>query len=69
MHGFSSMNGKTHGKRGPTWRRYVRSRTRELWRLAGALENWIDRMALRLGDAILGKTRSEKIFGPHPKGS
>ena len=29
-------------------------------------ENWIDRMALRLGDAIFGERISEKLFGPHP---
>jgi len=29
-------------------------------------EDWIDRMALRLGDAIFGERISEKLFGPHP---
>jgi hypothetical protein len=37
-----------------------------LWRQASELENWIDDMALRLGDALFGVRRSEKLFGPHP---
>ncbi len=41
------------------------------WRQAlgqklAAMEDWIDRMALRLGDAIFGERISEKLFGPHP---
>ena len=34
-----------------------------------AMEDWIDRMALRLGDAIFGERISEKLFGPHPSRS
>jgi hypothetical protein len=33
---------------------------------AMAFEDWIDRMALRLGDVLLGAKWSEKLFGPHP---
>ena len=29
-------------------------------------EDVVDRMALRLGDAIFGERISEKLFGPHP---
>jgi hypothetical protein len=42
-----------------TWRREL------WWKLAG-LEDLIDRLALRLGDALLGERRSDKLFGPHP---
>ena len=38
----------------------------EIWRQCAELEDWIDRVALRLGDALLGPRRSERLFGPHP---
>ena len=38
----------------------------QLWQWCTAIEDRVDRMALRLGDAILGAQRAEKIFGPHP---
>ena len=38
----------------------------ELGRRAASFEDWIDRMALRLGDAIFARETVEKIFGPHP---
>jgi hypothetical protein len=37
----------------------------ELWQWIQSTEDLIDRMALRLGDAILGAERCERIFGPH----
>ena len=37
----------------------------EVWQWVCDTEDFIDRMALRLGDAILGAERSERIFGPH----
>lgn len=39
---------------------------RDLWQWVCDIEDAIDRMALRLGDAILGAERCERIFGPHP---
>jgi hypothetical protein len=52
-------------KREPASGELASSWAEKLWHRAVALEDWIDRMALRLGDAILGEERSEKIFGPH----
>jgi hypothetical protein len=37
-----------------------------LWQWVCDVEDAIDRMALRLGDAIFGAERCERIFGPHP---
>lgn len=37
-----------------------------LQRRLDEFEDVIDRMALRLGDAIFGERISEKLFGPHP---
>lgn len=49
-----------------TTRRVAWGWKEELWRYATELEDWLDDMALRLGDAIFGEETSEKIFGPHP---
>jgi len=43
------------------------SLTEKFWRGAADLEDRIDRVALRLGDALFGPRRSERIFGPHPE--
>lgn len=41
------------------WKMKLREKAEEL-------EDWIDRTALRIGDALFGEATSEKIFGPHP---
>jgi hypothetical protein len=42
------------------------SRKEELWRELREIEDLVDRVALRIGDALFGARTSEKIFGPHP---
>jgi hypothetical protein len=39
----------------------------EFIRQAYELEEWIDRVASCLGDAIFGEQTAEKLFGPHPR--